>query len=129
MSNFTSSQNPCGRRILYPHFGDERLDIPPPGVDVSASPCTSYYRARDFSGASDECKQCIADAWSYDRACPCAVKDTTKEALCEYASCVARKNIFCPQQYAAIFNEGDLDDGSFLPPFSLRELKCEKRED
>ena len=135
--------NPCGRKIDLPHFSDARMSqmdlrnarnrqfvqrgmIVPPGVDVTQSPCSSYYNSRDLNQASDDCKSCIYDTWNYDEDCPCELKSRSQADLCNYASCVQdsylRKNK-CGNSYYAFYNVGDVQDNNYQPPFSFKDLK------
>lgn len=127
--SFSSSPNICGRQINYPHFGDveninvQRGIIPPPGVDVLPSPCQSYYKNKDFSRASDDCKDCLYTAQSIDRNCPCQIDGNN---WCEYAKCVEQEYKLhnkCKYPYYSLYNIDDIRDESYINPFTYKQLR------
>ena len=125
---------------MYPHFGDIKDEhigvtdslqaIPSPGVEVAPSECGVFYQTRDFDQATEDCRVCLDLAASADRQCPCILQSTSKGDLCDYAQCVEnayqRDATNCAKSYAALYNLDDVQDGSFIPPFTYEQTTCKR---
>jgi hypothetical protein len=120
MSNF------CGRIIQFPHFGGLR-SVVPPGVEVTPSPCASYYKSGRIEHATPECKECIQLLIANgDPDCPCKLGKN----WCAFATCVhdeVKERQRCIRFHAAIFNDDDVQDGSFMPSLTLGRLGCSNK--
>ena len=110
--------------INYPHFGAigqgglNFLD----GLDVNDSPCAKYYASKDVDQIDQHCKNCLYSTWNDELSCPCDME----LGVCDYAKCVSRnynKNKSCSQGYTALFNEDDINDNKYTPPFTVNDLK------
>ena len=95
--------------------------VPPPGTDVSESPCGAYYRSKNISDIDENCKNCMYEAWSIDSNCDCQFNP---DNICEFINCVSnnKKNGKCIEAYNTLFNIDDVQDEMYIPPFDISKI-------
>lgn len=127
---------PTVRNVILPPPETPHPNVPP-GVTVRPSACQTYYTSRDPRSMSNPCKSCLYNEYDVTRVpakgqdltsynCVCNLdRNFTPDSFCDYAQCVQTQynsNGSCQRPFNAIFNQDDIRDAAYLPPFTYEQM-------